>query len=186
MTEIHLTPAQVPAALKRHFAGRTFSAVICETVTIPAGAGLWDGGSRDLFSAIRLADSASIGTPAADPFDFGQRDRSIPIPEGVVIARQSTFQGRDSGVTFYVRAGDVAPFLPQADAPELEHAERVVLACLDGLISRARRDEAARHGVNAGAFDMALVSLNAFGYCKANGAITPQGRNALANLPRIL
>ena len=187
MREIHLTRDQVPSSLRGSYPGNKFKAVVGDTVTIPAGAGLWEGGSRDAYQAVRLADGAAVTLPGQDaaPWDRSPHSVKVELPPGFAIVRHSTFCGQDSGLTFYVRGDDVAPLLPKANGAELSREAAIVLHCLSGIVSSYRRDAAARHGVNAKAYEAALAELIAAGLANSRGAITVDGKNRVAALPRV-
>lgn len=194
MTTVHLDPAQVPAHLQRiaGYSGRTFKARIVEQMTIPASAGLWDGGSRETYHAIRLADGASV--PAADhaaaPWD-DRRENRVNLAPGFAVVERTMFQGRDLGLTFYLHPQDAAPMLP---APVmLDAVESVVL---DYTASRKasyggkdrydmyRDDQSFSFERNnkpiftRHQWDEAKARLIARGLLNKAGAITTAGRNA--------
>jgi hypothetical protein len=76
MNTIHLEPNQVPAYLRGSYNGRKFKAVVTETVTIPSDAGVWGGGSRDLYSYVMLqpdADPIRLTGQNAAPWDRSRR-----------------------------------------------------------------------------------------------------------------
>lgn len=191
MTTVHLDPAQVPAHLQRvaGYSGRTFKARICEQMTIPASAGLWDGGSRETYHAIRLADGATV--PAADhaaaPWD-DRRDNRVNLAPGFAVVERTMFQGKDLGVTFYLHPQDAAPMLP---APvELDPIESLVLEyTATRKASYGGKDRYAMYRddlyfkkdatvYTRAQWDEAKDRLIARGLLNKAGAITTAGRNA--------
>lgn len=192
-TPIHLEPKLVPSALRGAYAGKKFKAYVTESVTIPASAGLWEGGSRDTY---RLADIATGETvPASDnasaPWD-PRKDRTIALKPGYVVIRHSIHSGRDAGLTFFVHPQNATALLP-APAAELSPHEALVLeatASLKSSYGGKDRYEMSREDVAYGApekrdafptrdqWDAAKASLIARGYLNKAGAITVAGRNA--------
>lgn len=174
----HLDRNDVPAQLRQGYDGRKFVAQITGAVTIPATAGLWDGGSRDTYSAVQLATGATVAMPDADPFNGAQRDRRIDIPAGVAIVRRSVFQGRDSGLTFYIRPEDAAPLLPPP-AAELDDVARITLETVAHYKPAYRLERARDKGLSGADYEAAKARLITSGHLNAAGAITTTGRNAL-------
>jgi hypothetical protein len=192
---IYLEARQVPVQLRGGYAGGKFAVVVGESMTVPADAGLWDSGSRDTFTACRIADGATVPFPgqASAPWDNSRADRRVPLAPGFCVIERSMFQGRDMGMTFYLHPVDAAPMLP---APvTLTAMESLVLAYTasrkSSYMGRNRyqmaqddRASSLRYGGNAGdAFtladwDLAKASLIARGMLNKAGAITPAGRNA--------
>lgn len=175
MQTIHLTPDQVPAAVRGDYTGRKFKAEVRESVTVPADAGQWSGGSRDRFHIVRLADGYACGIQPG----------AYNLNQGFAIVRESVFQGRPMGLTIYVGAADVAPLLPQPDAAPLDRAAHVALAAAGQLKSGYRIEAATREGIGRDAYAAAVDQLMAAGLLNRQGAITTAGRNRLGALPRI-
>lgn len=184
--DIHLEPSQVPAHLRGAYTGRKFKVQIAERVTVPADAGLWSGGSRDVYTFVRLSDGASVKAPGQDgaPWD-GRSARAYDLPEGIAAVRATVFQGRDLGLTFYVRPDAVAALIPSGEAPDLSREAQIVLRLAGEYVASYRRGAAEQQGIERKQYDRILDQLATAGLLKANGAITVQGRNVLATLPRI-
>lgn len=182
---IHLEPSLVPAHLRGTYTGKGFKAVICESVHIPIDAGLWSGGTREKFHAVRLSDGAILPLPGQDlaPWDAQRAERQCTLIPGLAIVEHSVFCGKDMGLTFYLLAGDAAPLLP-APAPELTEAESVVLRMSDSYKAAFRREYAFRAGVDVTAYDAAVLSLQGKGLLSASKAITTRGRNVASALER--
>lgn len=192
MTEIVLDARDVPAHLRGlcGYSGRTYAARVVETVTIPADAGLWSGGSRCVYHAVRLADGADGAAADHDAAPWDARgDRRVQLRPGFAIVRHSISCGRDLGLTFFVHPADAAPMLP---APvHLDPTERLVLKYTcerkSSYGGRDRYDMAqddARWTKDAAPFptraqwDDAKARLIARGLLNKAGAATTAGRNA--------
>lgn len=195
-TTIHLEPKQVPETLRRGYNGTKFRAEITESVTIPADAGLWDSGSRDTYSAVRLADGAAVDFPGQQdsPFDGTRRDRKVTLESGIVIVCHSIFCGKDSGLRFFIHPSDAAPMLP--GPTELSAHESLVLDATASLKSSyqgkdryaiaservnpvwAPRNEPKKPFPTRDEWNAAKESLIARGLLNRAGAITVAGRNA--------
>lgn len=174
----HLDRNDVPRVLLGDYTGRQLCAQITDAVTIPATAGLWDGGSRDTFKAVQLSNGATVTMADADAFDGRQRDRRVTIPAGIAVIRRSIFQGRDTGLTIYIRPEDAAPLLP-APSLALNADARAVLDAARSLKPAYRADECARQGIDAACYAELKNALIGGGYLNAAGAITTKGKNAL-------
>jgi len=127
MKRIYLDPALVPPQLRGGYSGKHFEAILAETMTVPATAGLWDGGSRDVYRALELKSGRTV--PLSDqssaPFDGGRADREVTLQQGIVVVRHTISRGKDLGLTFWLRPDDAVPLLPAPVA--LTAHERVVL-----------------------------------------------------------
>jgi hypothetical protein len=193
MNAIHLDPKLVPSSLRGSYSGKTFKAIVTETVTIPADAGLWNDGSRDSYSGIMLESgrSFSLGMQAAAPWDNSRRELTVNLAPGQAIVRSSMFCGSDMGLTFYVHPQNAAALLP-APSAELTDHEKIVLeatcslkssyggrdryqmACCDhlgnpyGTLPKMTRDD----------WNAAKASLQTKGLLNKAGAITVAGKNA--------
>lgn len=196
---IYLEPSKVPAQLRGGYSGKKFAVRVCESMTIPADAGLWSGGSRDLYNVVRFADGAQVRMPgqAGSPWDGSRRDQTVTLTPDLCVVRHSDFCGKDMGLTFYIHPSNAAPLLP---APaELTKAESLVLSYTasrkSSYMGKDRYDMArddARYGSEGKAglatfptradWDAAKVALISRGMLNKAGAVTPAGRNAA---PRI-
>lgn len=159
----------------------------CETVTVPITAGLWSGGSRDLWFGVRLQDGAIMPLPGQDaaPWDNERRERTINIPHGFAMVLHSTFCGKDQGLEFHVNPADIAALLPAPSTLEISNAARVVLSMTSQYIPKVRREYAARAGVNAAAYDAGKAELISAGLMNGQGALTVKGRNAANAMERV-
>jgi hypothetical protein len=194
MNTIYLEPTQVPQHLRKGYAGKQFQAEVCETVSIPMTAGLWDGGSRDPYYGIDLASGAEYELPwdKAAPWGSSRRDATVTLQPGKAIVCHVIFCGKDHGLRFYVHPSDAAKLLP-APSAELTPYERFVLTATAGLKSSymgkdryqmARDDYACRKSLAGQQYptrdqwDAAKQSLIGKGLLNRAGAITVAGRNA--------
>ena len=197
MQTIYLDANQIPPALRGAYSGKKFAARVSESVTVPSDAGLWSGGSRDVYTLIELASGVQHPMPgqSASPFDSARQERIVALKPGFAIVRHSTFCGKDMGLTFYVHPENAAALLP-APTADLSPVARLVLkytkerkASYNG---QDRYDMAASdmsyggHAIKAlgvdtmptrDAWNDAKASLIADGYLNKAGAITTKGRN---------
>ena len=127
MTTHYLEPNQVPSHLKRGYSGKRFTAQASEQVTIPSYAGLWDGGSRDTYQIIRLADGAVVAASnnSSAPWDNKRVNRIVTLEPGIAVVEHSITCGKDMGLRFYVHPSDIVKMLPAT--VELTETERLVL-----------------------------------------------------------
>lgn len=191
---IALEPNQVPQHLRGSYPGRKFAAVVGEQMTIPADAGLWSGGSRDVYSVIRLGDGAAIDAVNHNlaPWGDGRRDIPVTLRQGFAVVCHSHFRGKDSGLTFYVHPSDAAAMLP-APAADLTAHEKLVLEATASLKAsyggkdryEMSRENAAGYSGKApegfptrAEWETAKLSLISRGFLNKAGAITPAGKNA--------
>lgn len=183
---VYLNPDQVPSSLRQSYTGKMFKARICDTVTIPADAGLWDGGSRDTYTVIRMADGATI--PAARhnaaPWDSNRQNRVVTLEPGICVVEHTMFCGKDMGLTFHIRADDVASMLPPP-ADELTREQKIVLtatACYKASYGGRNRFQMVTDGdrvtITQNQWDTAKQSLIELKMLNKAGAITVTGRNA--------
>lgn len=194
---IYLEPSKVPPQLRGGYMGKKFAVRVCETMTIPIDAGLWSGGSRELYRVVRFADGAAVTMPgqSSSPWDQGRRDQTVTLTPDLCVVRHSDFCGKDMGLTFYIHPANAAPLLP---APaELTKAESLVLSYTASRKSSymgkdrydmARDDAGGWRGPvptdfpSRADWDCAKAALIVRGMLNKVGAITPAGRNAA---PRI-
>jgi hypothetical protein len=162
-------------------------------MTIPSDAGLWSGGSRELFHAIDFAtgEHASIPGQTAAPWDGARRELTVPIKPGFAIVEHSMFCGKDMGLTFYLHPDNATRLLPPV--VELSEHERLMLSATASLKSSyggKDRYEMSKDNVRYGnqealakfptraEWDAAKQSLIGRGLLNKAGAITVAGRNA--------
>lgn len=194
MTTIYLDKSQVPSQLRGEYAGNRFEVIVRENVHIPMHAGLWDGGSREHYYALRVADGAGVPFPgqAAAPWDASRQGRDVALVPGMAIVCHRVFCGKDMGLRFYLHPADAAPMLPAPEAalPALQQLvldytagrkasyagkDRYAMACEDiryGSVPGFRAGVPSR-----GEWDAARAQLASLGLLTKAGAITPAGRN---------
>lgn len=190
MQTIYLEPAQVPAALRASYSGKKFKAQVCESVDIPADAGLWDHGSRSHYFAVELQSGAQVAIPgqASAPWDESRRSQSVALKPGFAIVLHRMFSGQDMGLTFYIHPVNAAAMLPPS--VDLSDVQKIVLkATRDYKASyngQDRYDLAKPYSRDALAlypsreqWEAAKASLIAGGFLNKAGAITVKGRNAI-------
>ena len=83
-----LDPKQVPPTLRGSYDGRKFKAQVVEAMTVPADAGLWSGGSRELYSLVELNSGEKHKIPGQDlnPWEYGEgarQARRIPLKQAL-------------------------------------------------------------------------------------------------------
>ena len=176
----HLEKNQVPAFLRHGYDGKAFKAQACTSFTIPADAGLWSEGSRDLFSAVSLASGTVVTIPGQDgaPWNMSRANKLVEIKPGFCLIRHSVSCGRDCGLTFYVHPDDIAKLVPY-DSCELVECEKTVLYIVSAYKSFARTDEARRAGIDTGELEAIKARLIGLELLTKAGAITVKGRNAI-------
>jgi hypothetical protein len=173
---IHLDPKMVPQQLRGNYTGNKFSAEVTTEMTIPQGAGTWSGGSRDIYYAVRLADSKAISLVDTSLHPDKIVEKKINVEPGMVVVRQS--EGNYKSLHFYVNPADTAKLLPKSDeGGELSDKQLLVLSIVSSLISSARRDEARRYGISEKEYMQILEELKMKKLVKTNGGIDVSGKN---------
>lgn len=195
MAKTHISPSQVPAELKKvlekafglpwqKYRTTQFSFVVTPTVEI---VGLqWHGGSGNAYVAVKL-DTMEM-KPLVDHRPWPQNEYAMPpmnIPPGVAIVKQSTFRGKNHGVTFYIHPDNAPEMLPAPEESELDRDQKIVLVATRtfkpsyGGIKNFRLDRARKQtGITPERWETAKASLIANGYLTKAGALSPKGRNA--------
>lgn len=190
--EIALEPNQVPAHLRGSYAGRKFSVVVTDSVTIPGQAGLWSGGSRDTYVLVNVetGESMEASDNMSAPWDK-RSDRLVNLQPGFAVIEHSMFCGKDMGLTFYVHPQNAAKLLP-APTGELTAHEKIVIEATCSLKSsymgkdrfemmadNARWDEKLKANFpTREEWNAAKESLISKGFLNKAGAVTVKGRNA--------
>jgi hypothetical protein len=190
---MYLEANQVPPHLRGSYSGQKFQAEIAASIIIPVDSGLWSGGSRDMYYAIRLADGRQISISGENraPWDKSRQDWQLTIEPGIAVVRHSMVCGKDMGLTFFVNAADAAALLP-APSAELSPHEKIVLnATCSYKSSYGGRDryQMARADVEYNAekraafpsreqWETAKLALIDKGMLNKAGAVTVKGRNA--------
>lgn len=175
---IYLTAAQVPQQLRHLIQPGHIRIRVQDTITIPADAGTWSGGSRTLYSAVELATGRAV--PLVDtmsaPWAPDRQTRTSPMKPGIAVVETGHFCGKPAGTTFILHPDNAAALLP---APvELTPAERTVLEAVVTLKSAYRPDFYRRQGMPASQVVQTLHALEKRGLVDARNAVTVAGRNA--------
>ena len=177
-TSVYLDKHDLPPCMQHlHREGRT-QAVLTQTMSIPADAGTWSGGTRAIYEAVELATGriVSITDTFSAPWDTSRRHREITLKPGFAILQSGTFCGKPGNVYLYVHPDSAMLRLP---APtELGPTLAKVLDVHSSLISSARADELRRAGITAEQAETARLALVAQGYLKPRGGVTTKGKNA--------
>lgn len=195
MPTIHLDRNMVPAELRGSYTGNSFKAVVTETVTIPAGAGMWQDGSRDTWFLVNLTTGARMSADDHAAFRTGGQEKTAKLEPDVAVVCHSIFCGKDTGLTFYVHPENARKLLP---APvELSDLDKLVLVATRNLkASYAGRD---RYQMAEGEHHCRKVlgntlypsrpqweatkqSLIGRGLLNKAGAITTAGKNAIQSI----
>lgn len=188
MQTIHLEPNMVPPALRGSYSGKSFKARICEKVTIPSTAGLWEGGSRDTYRIIELETGRTVEpiNHNAAPWNSARHDVEVTLKPGIAIVEHTIFCGKDLGLTFYIHPDNAAKLLPKP--AELTAFELIVLKATASYKSSyggmdryemARRDSPGDSYPTRDEWAAAKQTLINLGMLTKAGAITPKGRNAV-------
>lgn len=177
-TSVYLDKHDLPPCLQHlHREGRT-QAVLTETMSIPADAGTWSGGTREVYEAVELASGriVSITDTFSAPWDTSRRHREVALKPGYAILQTGSFCGKPGNVYLYVHPESAMLRLP---APaSLSQVETKVLDVHCSLISSARAEELRRAGITAEQAETARLALVAQGYLKPRGGVTTKGKNA--------
>lgn len=78
----------------------------------------WDGGSRDYFVFIRMADLKTLAVEANHPFYCKDKPRTLKhgLPAGIALVEHSICCGKDCGLTIYFPKAEADPELTSASA----------------------------------------------------------------------
>lgn len=187
MRTIHLSATdavakQIGVVAFPSYCGRKFKAVIVKvghTFNLTSG---WDGGSKDFYAIVRLIDMKAVELSDTKVVgnNFNTIGQDFQLPEGFVLVEQSFFCGKDTGLTIYVTEANATKLIP---APiELSKEEKAVLVATRSFkssyagIKNYRQQES---GLSLSVWEAASETLKAKGLLAKNGAITPEGRNAI-------
>jgi len=185
---VYLDRKDVPAAIRGNYTGNKFKAVVTDSVTIPSDAGLWSGGSRDIYQVVELFSSERRSVPFQDldPWTSARKDRKVELRDGFAVVEHSIFCGKDMGLTIYINSNNAAGLLP---APvELTDEEVFVLQAIRQYKSSYngldRYQLATQYNFSGKVFptresyNAAKDSLIACGFLTKAGALTTKGKNA--------
>jgi len=139
----------------------------------------WDGGAKSEYVLIDLATFRRVAVPEAHPGFNQQRflgQQGVTIPSGFAVVQLHRW-GKNSDLTIHLRPENIAPLL--ITSHDITPNEFITLYLTRSLKSAYRQDERKRIGMSRDDWDAAQVTLKERGYLKKNGAITPDGRNAI-------
>lgn len=90
------------------------SAFVSIATAVTLSGTYWDGGSRDTYTAVNLANFTRNTSPQFAPPQFGgpREAPRIELPDDVVIVRTGTFCGKKATAHVYVKAFNVTKLLP--------------------------------------------------------------------------
>lgn len=173
---MYLEKSDLPQQLRHLVTPGHIRVTLTETVSIPADAGTWSGGTRQLFSAVELATgrAVSITDTFSAPWDGGRTARTIALKPGYAVVEMGSFCGKPAGLHLYALPQDFAPLLP-APVP-LTREQWQVLDVICGLKSAYRADEYRRLGLSD--VEHIKAYLQGLGMLDSRGAVTVKGRNA--------
>jgi len=160
--------------------GRKFKVVITSgTFNLSSD---WEGGSGSHYAIIRLADmkAANISQASFVGDGYSRIGSDFTIKEGFAIVEHAHFMGHDSGITIYILEANATKLIP--DKLELTPNEITVLKATQsfkssyGGNSHYRQTES---GLPMAIWTATVEILKGKHLLRANGAITPEGRNAI-------
>ena len=110
---VSVSEADIPYTVQPYgYRGRKYQVEVTDQVIVPVDAGLWSGGSRELYEFLHIATGQNRMSPGQRhaPWDCLRQERCYQIEPGFIGRRQSTFCGKDAGYTYYVHPDDKAKF----------------------------------------------------------------------------
>ena len=145
----------------------------------------WSGGGRSQYAGCDLAQGKGTGDAsagnAAHPWHNPYEGAVVPLQPGLALVQHTVFAGKDLGLTIHVHPSMLPKFLTTG-GEELTPEQTVVLRCIRCLISSFRREEAARLGIDARAYERIVDDLKAKGLLSKQGGLTVEGKNLAAGL----
>lgn len=184
-TITYTTDATMKELAKKLFgySGKTFKVVAKSSYTLN---NYWDGGSKE--EAVLVSRTGEIYYPNAEvnnPFKVVAH-QFFDIPENHFVVTYSIVQGKDRGITFYVRPEELPNDLNPAQ-DELTVQAKIVLFCFRsykssyGNLKDYRRHEATQI-IKSSEYDTAKQELLDKGLISSKNSLTTQGKNAAAPL----
>lgn len=152
----------------------------------------WEsGGSRTLYSIVRLSDMSVVHAPTSAHPWFTKIDGidEVVIPEGFVIVSNATIRGKKAGLTIY--SPDAPKLLEDGEVLSNEHLNVLIVtrslkSCYMGD-SDARKTELERNtGMSSSRIDEVRTELIESGHMSRRKAITNKGRNAVQDKWRMI
>ena len=100
--------------------GNRIKVVLTPTVAMPADAGTWSGGTREVYSALELATGSvvSITDTFSAPWDARRQSREITLKPGYAILVTGSFCGKPAVPYLYCHPESAALALPPPPAPD--------------------------------------------------------------------
>lgn len=136
MNTAKINRTQLPGTVKHHSKGR--NAIVECRATVNTYGTWWDGGSKEEYRFVRLADGVcrSSGAPTQP---FGPvTSVELTLTPGEVVVQTGTFCGKPSTMHVYCHPDDLCRVLGFKDVP----AEMPALIAADWLTEKGRNDEA--------------------------------------------
>jgi len=169
------------------YTGHMFKIDTRESVDIRS---CWDGGSREYFKFVRLdSGEVSPAIPSQSGFDRPMAGAdAVTLPEGTALVTHTIFCGKDMGLTLTISPANAPALLPvQTALTDIEAYVLIATASLKNTYGgetdiRFRR-VAARFGTTRAEWETAVQRLISARLLLKSGAITPDGRNAIASHP---
>lgn len=179
--------ARIFSAAFPGYSGRKYRVETSESVQIPNN--YWDGGSREYCVFIDLSTLKRLEIASNHPWfernNPAQSGAIVKLDNGVAMVTNHIFCGKDMGLTLTVHPANVNPELLPAPV-ELTEDESIVLSFTASRkasyagISNYRFHEARRaKGITLERWESAKSALIGRKLLAKNGAITPDGRNAI-------
>ena len=182
-------PLIVDLAALVGYRGRKFTLVMADWVEPDSN--YWSGGSKSDYTVVRLSDMEVVELP--DDPTGGARPGRLQLPPGFVVIEHVRFQGKDLGLRIFVNPLGLDPRLLPAGSEALDDDEVVVLQATRSYKSsyagqsNYRYHEARRQvGITLDRWNAAVDRLKARKLLNKAGAITVDGRNAVADTKRRL
>lgn len=186
MTTIHLEGRDIPAFLRGGYSGNKFQVRVCETVTIPADAGLWSGGSRSQYVGVDMVSYTRypLSYDNTSPWNEARKEHTVKLEPGKAIVEHSMFCGKDMGLRIYIHPDNATKLLPVK--VELDPVEQLVLnatasykSSYNGKDRYQMATEYSKNPPSRTEWSAAKESLRVKGLLDARGAITVKGKNAV-------
>jgi len=112
MTAITLPAKELSWLTKPAFESKKRTVTVEVTTRVHFYGTFWDGGSRNVYRAVRLADGnvASLET-GSSPWTAAAEGKSVELEPGIAIVEESIFQGKHMPLRVYLHPANAAPLL---------------------------------------------------------------------------
>lgn len=109
-----ISAKDIPAYLKGDNRRQKVFIHVQESVTVPIDAGLWSGGTREIYEAMRLDNGQRVEmvNHNASPFNGTREKKTFHLVPGIVVRKSGHFCGKPAFLTFYVHPDNAPKFLP--------------------------------------------------------------------------